>query len=297
MIGALIRVGTALWLSLGLLLRPLGGSTRRAAGTAPAPVWPASLLDGVAAPPVSPAEPGPGASAAKDQLSLLPASGNGGRRRGSKRLVMAASYAVSLAAIVALAGGATYGFFSATDSGQSNSFGAGTVTLTNDTSGDCAVSNLLPDGSLQTCTLEATYGGSAPAYMALDVLIETQHATGGTDLFNPSDPANDLQVAISSTSPTVAAYSVPAGANVVSCPAGAPAGSTCYELDDLLVNATAITSGTVTFTAELSLPTSSTTDYQGGAAQVILTAHAVQSANNAGIGSCTPGQPCTENWS
>jgi predicted ribosomally synthesized peptide with SipW-like signal peptide len=209
---------------------------------------------------------------------------------------MAASYAVSLAAVAALVSGATYGLFSATSSSHSNTFAAGTVTLGSGTSGACSVSNMLPNGVQSTCTLTATYSGSVHAYVGLDVLIETQAGSGGLRLYRPTDSANDLQVAVSSTSPTVAAYSVPATATT--CPGSAPPNSTCYELDNELVSATPFTnaSGAVTFTTTLSLPTTSTTGYQGGAAQIILTAHATQSDNNAQTG-CTAGTTCgSVNW-
>jgi hypothetical protein len=51
----------------------------------------------------------------------------------------------------------------------------------------------------------------------------------------------------------------------------------------------------VTFSVAVSLPTNSATGYQGGAAQVILTTHAVQSKNNTLSCTATPasGSPCT----
>src|SRR5437870_1388524 len=101
-----------------------------------------------------------------------------------KRLLLAAGYALSLAAVAALITGATYGFFSARSSSQSNALTAGTVTLGSNVSGSCGiVSNALPDGTVHTCTFQATYGGSVPAYLGLDVLIATKHAAGGSNLY------------------------------------------------------------------------------------------------------------------
>ena len=220
------------------------------------------------------------------------------KRSGVKRLLIAVSYAASLAAVAALITGATYGLFSATSPAQSSSFTAGTVTQSNVLTGGCAVSNMLPTGTPQSCgTMKATYAGNVPGYLALDVLIETQAGSGGTKLFNG---ANDLQVAISSSSPTVSTYKVPVVANSVTCPGTAPASSSCYEVDDDIVSTTALTrsSPQVTFTTTVTLPTTSPSTDQGGAAQIVLTAHAVQSANNGTTGSCTAGNPCnTVSWS
>jgi hypothetical protein len=129
-------------------------------------------------------------------------------------------------------------------------------------------------------------------YLAVNTLIETQSGAGGTKLYNPADGSNDLQVTVSSTSPSVT-YTLPTTATT--CPGGAPAGSTCYELDNELVSTSAVTSAAVAFSISLRVPTTSATGYQGGAAQVILTTHAAQSKNNTLSCSATPaaGSPCT----
>jgi hypothetical protein len=216
---------------------------------------------------------------------------NDRKRFGVRRLLVAASYVVSLAAVAALVSGTAFGFLSSSASSSSNSFTAGTVTQSNDLTGTCAVSNMLPNGSQSTCTLKVTYTGNKAAYLGIDVLIETQAGSGGTKLYNPTDSSHDLQVAITSASPSVT-YTVPATSTT--CPGSAPAGSTCYELKNQLVSTGPFTnpSAQVVFTATLSLPTASTTGYQGGAAQIILTAHATQSGNNGSVGSCTAGQSC-----
>ncbi|MGH7749898.1 MAG: hypothetical protein ACREQ5_34790, partial [Candidatus Dormibacteria bacterium] len=158
-------------------------------------------------------------------------------------------------------------------------------------SGACGVVNMLPGASPPPCTLTATYGGSLPAYLGLDVLIETQAGNGGTTLYNPSDSSHDLQVTVTSTTPS-ASYTIPA--TVTTCPSGAPSGSTCYELDNELVSASPLTSSspTVTFSTTVSLPSTTTTGYRGGAAQVVLTAHATQSGNNSAA-VCTVGLTCS----
>jgi hypothetical protein len=224
-------------------------------------------------------------------------SGNHKRERGVRRLLLAAGYALSLAAVAALASGATYGFFSATSPGEENAFSTGTVTLSSGTSGSCAVSNLLPTSPPSTCTLQATYTGSAPAYLAVDVLVQTQPGAGGTALYDPSG-SGGLQVTISSTNPTVAAYSLPV--TPAACPPSAPASSTCFALQNALVATTPFTSASpqVSFSTTVGLPASSPTVYQGGSAQIVLHVHAAQAGHNGNVAACTAGQPCAAvSWS
>jgi hypothetical protein len=143
----------------------------------------------------------------------------------------------------------------------------------------------------------ATYSGSASAYLAIDILIETQAGTGGAKLYNPSDSSHDLQVTLTSTTPTVT-YTDPTTSTT--CPGGAPSGSTCYELDDELVATTAFSAtSTIGFSVSVKLPTSSATGYQNGAAQIILTTHGVQSKNNTLSCSGAPaaGSPCAPSGS
>ena len=211
-------------------------------------------------------------------------------------MLLALTVAMSLSAVAAFTMGGTLSLFAGTSGAQTNSFTTGTVTLSSDISGACAVSNMLPGSSPSPCTLKATYGGSVPAYMAVDVLIESQSGNGGTNLYNPSDSAHDLQVALSSTSPSVT-YTVPVTSTP--CPGSAPSGSNCYELDNEIVNLTPFinASSPVTFSTIVTLPANTTTGYRGGAAQVIITAHAAQSGNNSASG-CTPGVTCSAvRWS
>jgi predicted ribosomally synthesized peptide with SipW-like signal peptide len=226
------------------------------------------------------------------------------RRRGSRRLLLSASYVLSLAAVAALAGGATFGLFSATASSSSDSFTAGTVTQNSTVTGGCLVSNMLPTGVANPCgTLEATYVGSVSGYMAIDVLVETQPGAqaGATPLYSGggSSSGSDLLVTVTSTSPGVT-YTIPTSST--SCPGTAPAHSVCYELDDELVSTGTFSNGSpqVQFQTSVKLPTSSPTTDQGGAAEIYLTAHAVQARNNAlptGCVSAGAGVPCTtETW-
>ncbi len=219
------------------------------------------------------------------------------RRHGNKswlarrRVLGTAGFAAAVLALSCLVTNTTLGLFSASAASGQNSFSAGTVTLANGAVANCPVSNLLPGSAPGTCSFTSTYSGSA-AYLAVDMLIEAQAGPGGTKLYNPTDASNDLQVSVTSSGPSVT-YTVPTSATT--CPAGAPAGSSCYELDNELVSTSAVTAAAVTFSVAVSLPTNSATGYQGGAAQVILTTHAVQSKNNTLSCAATPagGSPCT----
>ena len=215
--------------------------------------------------------------------------GNGWLTRG--RVLGAASFATAALALSCLVTNGTLGLFSASAAGGHNSFTAGTVALANSDVANCPVSNLLPGSAPVACGFTSTYAGSA-AYLAVNVLIETQAGSGGTRLYNPADSTGDLQVSVTSSSPSVT-YTVPTSATT--CPAGAPAGSSCYELDNELVSTGAVTGAVVTFSVSVRLPSSSATGYQGGAAQVTLTTHAVQSKNNTLSCAAAPasGSPCT----
>jgi hypothetical protein len=221
------------------------------------------------------------------------------RRRKSttkKRLLGSASFVLVIVAVFFLVTGVTSARYGATKPSTASTFSSGTVTLANSAITTCPVSNLFPTGTASAaCTFTATYSGSVPAYLATNVVIETQAGSGGTRLYNPTDSSNDLQITITSTTPTVS-YTVPTTATTCS---GAPVGSLCYELDNELISTLAQSSATVGFSFTFKLPTSSTTGYQGGAAQVILTTHAVQSGNNALSCTTTPtaGSPCTPSGS
>ncbi|HZS13688.1 MAG TPA: TasA family protein [Candidatus Dormibacteraeota bacterium] len=221
-----------------------------------------------------------------------------------KRLLLTAGGITTVAAAGMLVAGTTFGLFSSTPASESNNFTAGTVTLSSDATGVCSTATNIAPGDGSACTFKASYNGSLDAFLGLDVLIETQHATasgsggtahGGTNLYKPTDSSNDLQVTI--TDDKAVSYTVP---TVATTCVGAPAGSTCYELDNELVSSTADAGGSTTnhtFTVTWSLPSSAGNGYQGGTAQVILTAHAVQAANQP-TDSTTPGSSdSTLTWS
>jgi|SRR5579872_515030 len=214
-----------------------------------------------------------------------------------RRVLTTAAFLLALGALVTFATGITFGLFSSTPSPETNQFTAGTVTLTSNATGACNVTALAPGDSPTPCTFQATYSGSLAAYLALDVVVEAQAGTGGTKLYNPGG-SNGLTVSIADNQSSAVTYTVPTSSTT--CPGGAPGGSTCYELDNELVGTGSLTNGfTVTFTTTTSLPSAAGNGYQGGSAQVVLTAHAVQAKNNTLTCTSTPtaGQSCSPSGS
>src|SRR5205807_4062056 len=98
------------------------------------------------------------------------------RRFSRKRLLVAARFVAIFVAVSALAIGSTLGRSDATSTTRTSALTGGTVTLSNNASGACSATNMLP-GNSSSCTLTATYGGSASGYLGLDVVIETQVGT------------------------------------------------------------------------------------------------------------------------
>lgn len=219
---------------------------------------------------------------------------------------------VTLTALASTSVGVTWAIFSNRPTGETNTFVAGTVSLSNNVAGACTVAtssanNMVPSGTA-TCTLATTYSGTLPGFMAVDVFIATKKDTtagGGsaTNLYNPGD-GNTAQITVSSTTPTVSSYAIPTTSSA--CPASGLDGVNyssyhlCYLLSNVLVATTAFTSAspTVTFTTTVYLPTAQPNTYQGSSAVVVLAAHAVQSTGNAinctaGGTSPTAGAVCT----
>lgn len=228
-----------------------------------------------------------------------------GRFTKRRRLLLAAGTAGIVAAVAVLATGVSLAFFSARGTAQSGTLSAGTVTLSTSATNTCNVGHLLPGQSPAACRLQATYGGSVPAWMALDVLIATKAgAPGNTPLYNPLDSANDLQITVTDSQSSPVTYVSPSTSfgSAIACPSGSGFGSayTCYQLSDLLVSTTPFTASTPsdTFTTSVTLPMSNGSGYQGGAASIVLTVHAAQAGNNPDAGCTAAGSQCTSvHWS
>jgi len=242
--------------------------------------------------------------------------GSKGKRAMHRRRFEVTLVLFALVAVATMSVGVTLALYSNRPTGETNTFAAGTVTLTNVVTGACLAStNNMAPGDSASCTLATTYGGTLSGYMALDVFVATQKNTtaGGAsalDLYNPSDTTNEAQITVSSASPTVnyvvAGASPTSFGSTITCPGSGTSldgnsytsYNACYLLSNILVSATAYSSGTVTFTTGVSLPSTEPNTYQGGSVVVVLSAHAVQSKNNAinctvGGTSPTAGAVCT----
>jgi hypothetical protein len=219
-----------------------------------------------------------------------------------KRVQVALALA-ALAAVASTSVGVTLALYSNKPTGETNTFSAGTVTLSNNVSSACSTTGMAP-GDSATCTLITTYAGTLPGYMAMDVYIAAKsNAAGGGSplaLYNPSDTGNTATITLNSPS---VSYAVPTTGSTLACGTG-PDGvnyttyNVCYQVVNYLVSLTAFSSGSVTFTTVLSMPAGQPNTYQGGSAVVVLTAHAVQSKNNTlnctvGGTSPTAGAVCT----
>jgi metal-sulfur cluster biosynthetic enzyme len=237
-----------------------------------------------------------------------------------KRLLIAASGITAIAAAGAMVAGATFGLFSSQAPSTASTFSAGTVTVSNGaTSAPCAVTNLVPGDTSATnvapdvpCTFVINDASTVPAYAAVDVFIAATKGTSGV-AYGGSDPtalglydgtnSTGLNVTISDGSNP---FTVPMTANAETCPttgvfaAAATGASKCYEIDNLLLSASAVgpdASPTTisTLTVTWSLPSTSTNAYEGASATIQFNAHEVQAAHNSLPGSCTTvGAQCAD---
>jgi predicted ribosomally synthesized peptide with SipW-like signal peptide len=201
----------------------------------------------------------------------------------------------AIGAVGVLTLGATLSLFSDSDTSASNTFVAGTVEVGPDgASTTCTVGQIMPgdssanfgsgSGGLTPCAYNVVYTGTAAAWLAVDVLIN-----GGTpNLFTGLSDGLQFRVLADGTTSIVNgtsfADSAGSSATVVS-------GST---VSDILVSGTpAVTNDTVQFNIDYLLPLLAANSLQGGTADITLTFHAVQSANQP-IGSCQAGRQCLD---
>ena len=205
---------------------------------------------------------------------------------------------IALAAGTAAVLGLSAALFTATQTSDVNTFTAGTVSVGLGTeSVTCEVDQIMPgdsstgypDGSndLGTCVYDVRYTGDAPAWLAVDVLVE-----GGTPaLYNAG--ADGLQLRLTAND-TVAMVSSTSYVDQAGTPTSIASGAV---VDNLLVSTTPAAPGeTVVFDLDYLLPTIAPNALQGGTASVTLTFHAVQSDNQP-IGSCVAGRQCgTIDW-
>ena len=208
--------------------------------------------------------------------------------------------ALALAALAAVASasvGVTLALYSNKPTGETNTFAAGTVSVGNVVTGACTAStstanNMAPGRHGELHSSDDLWRDIV-GYMGLDVFIATKSNAAGTPtpiaLYDGT--SNGAEITVSSTSPTVSYVTgATSFGTAIACPNSTTSldgntysGSTyvCYLLSNFLVQTTAFSSGTVTFTTGVALPSTEPNGYQGGSVVVVLAAHVVQSKNNA----------------
>ena len=201
---------------------------------------------------------------------------------------------MAVVAAAALVIGVTTALFSATRQSDANTFTSGTVEVAlGSESVTCNVAQIMPGDSsvghptgsrdMSTCKYDVRYTGNAPAWLAVDVLVEGGSPalyTGGTDGF---------QVLLRTTT----------GLNLVNGTTWTAGDGTATPLANgtavtrlLLSTTPAATGDAVTFDLDYLLPQAAPNALQGGSTTITLTFRAVQSDNQP-IGSCVAGRQCT----
>jgi hypothetical protein len=204
--------------------------------------------------------------------------------KGKKRLLLAAGSIASVGAVIALAVGVTFGFFSASQTSATSTFTAGTVTLQNPASAACTINAMVPgddstgstpdttgrtDARTASCTFDVDYIGTAAAYLAVDL------STTGTSLYDGTTDGLQFQIADNSATPgSYATGGVLNGGNNLFI-AKDSSGTTHHKI-----------------TVDYALPTSAGNAYQGLNTTLHMTVHAVQAGNNGTSAGCTAGAVC-----
>lgn len=206
---------------------------------------------------------------------------------------------LAIAAAGALTIGATMSLFSASESSSANAFATGTVAvgLGDSASVTCNVSEMSPGDSsagsstgsksLDTCTYNVKYTGSLPAWLSVDVAVNST----GTNLYTAGATGLQFYVKDGSTSIVDGVnYKVIGGTNTA-----ITSGST---VEHILLNDMPVQGPNArNFNIDYLLPLLAPNALQGGSTSIQLTFNAVQSANQP-IGSCVAGRQCnTITWS
>jgi len=202
--------------------------------------------------------------------------------------------------VASLAGGLTFGLFSASGTSGANTFTNGTVSVGagTPTSVTCSITNMVPGDSSSgaviggkadtPCTYNVKYTGSASGWLAVDVAV----SNGSVALYDGAATGLQLYLKdgssttyLTSTAPTAGTTFAREGGASMSLPAG--------TTTNLLVSTVpAATDAAVNFTLNYAVPIATGNGYQGGSATVTLTFHAVQATNNPLPGDCAAGQQC-----
>lgn len=201
----------------------------------------------------------------------------------------------AIGAVGVLTLGATLSLFSDSDTSATNTFVAGTVQVgPNGASTTCTVGQIMPGDSsssfgsgsqaMTPCTYNVVYTGTAAAWLAVDVLING----AAPNLFTGS--SSGLQYRVRADGVT----SIVNGTTFANASGTATSIVSGTAVTNILVNDTpAITNDTLQFDIDYLLPLLAPNTLQGGTAEITLTFHAVQSANQP-IGSCQAGRQCLD---
>src|SRR6202167_5918784 len=129
-------------------------------------------------------------------------------KKKKKRLAIIVGSVATVGAAATLAGGVTFGLFSASGASGANTFTGGTVTVAAGTpvSVVCTITNMVPGDSSSgapiggkadtACTYNMKYTGTATAWMTVDVAV----GNGSTPLYDGS--ASGLQLYLKDGTPT-----------------------------------------------------------------------------------------------
>ena len=199
----------------------------------------------------------------------------------------------AIGAVGVLTLGTTLSLFSDSDTSATNSFVAGTVEVgPNGASTTCTVGQIMPgdsssnygDGSatMTPCNYNVVYTGTASAWLAVDVLVNG----GSPNLFTGS--SSGLQFRVRADGVT----NIMNGTTFANSSGSATPVSAGSAVTNILVSETpAVTNDTVQFNIDYLLPLLAPNTLQGGTAEITLTFHAVQSANQP-LGTCQAGRQC-----
>ena len=164
----------------------------------------------------------------------------------------------------------------------------------------CHIANLVPGDALapSPCRFSVTYTGSVPAYLALNVLVDSTTSRLGRTLYDAGKP-DGLTFIITDGHHTFSSPSA-AAQNGGSCPRTFTCWSAANELAAWYQgsNANLIFNHdvpTVTWTEYVVVPKTLSNEFQGASANLVLTAKAVQASSNPLPSSCnaaTIGLPC-----
>jgi hypothetical protein len=138
--------------------------------------------------------------------------------------------------------------------------------------------------SFTPCNYKVKYTGTATAWLAVDVLVDG----GSPNLFTGT--GTGLQFLVKADGST----SIMNGTTFLNAAGSATTVTSGASATNILVSATpAVTNDTLQFDIDYLLPLLAPNALQGGTANITLTFHAVQSANQP-IGSCVAGRQCLD---